>query len=631
MRGTSRGGPDTDLVVAARDGDRAALDTLLATSLPLVRHIVGHALRGHADVDDVVQETLLRVVRHLPHLRDPAAFRSWLVAIAVRQVREREELRRAAARRSTDLDVARELPDPAGDFVATTILRLGLTDQRREVAEATRWLDPDDRTLLALWWLEATGELSRAGLADALDVSVGTAAVRIRRLKEQLRIGRTVVRALRDRPGCPRLHDVAAAWDGHPSPLWRKRLARHIRDCARCRRHGAGLLPVDRLLAGLPLTPVPAALVDRCGATAGPASTQPAAPAGRVDGPGRSGPGGSMPDGVRRGGLRRGGLRSGLRVPAAAAVAACVLAGALLATRPGRPEPVRTESLAGPAATATTAPPAPSVTPVAPTPSRSAAGRRPSARPAPAVAAVPSARKGVGVWTFPGVSQALAASGAGWYHTWNTTHDGIRTPAGAEFVPMIWGAKNVDPASLARARNAGTHLLGFNEPDLGGQANLTPEQALDLWPKLMSTGRILGSPAVAAGGADPGGWLDRFLTGARSRGYRVDFIAVHWYGGDFRTAAAVRQLRSYLDAVHARYGLPIWLTEFALIDFTAGRFPTAAEQAAFLTAATTMLDGLPYLRRYAWFGLPATDRDRSGLFRGGPLVTEVGRAFQRAR
>ncbi|MBM0260263.1 RNA polymerase sigma factor, partial [Micromonospora sp. 4G55] len=251
MLGTSRGGPDRATVVAARDGDPQALDALVAQSLPLVYNIVGRAVRRHADVDDVVQETLLRVVRHLPELRDPGAFRSWLVAITVRQVRDQEELRRAAASRTADLDVVQEVPDPASDFVATAILRLGLTDQRREVAEATRWLDPDDQTLLALWWLEETGELTRPELADALGLSPAHAAVRVRRMKEQLRIGRTLVRALRSRPGCPELHAVGQRWDGRPNPLWRKRLARHVRDCPVCRRHGAGLLPVDRLLAGL--------------------------------------------------------------------------------------------------------------------------------------------------------------------------------------------------------------------------------------------------------------------------------------------------------------------------------------------------------------------------------------------
>jgi hypothetical protein len=109
----------------------------------------------------------------------------------------------------------------------------------------------------------------------------------------------------------------------------------------------------------------------------------------------------------------------------------------------------------------------------------------------------------------------------------------------------------------------------------------------------------------------------------------VDLIALHWYGGDFTTSAAVSQLKFYLQAVYERYHKPIWLTEYALIDFSQGtRFPTAQQQAAFVTASTRMLAGLPYLRRYAWFGLSASDSGTSsGLFRSGELATEAGRAF----
>ena len=38
---------------------------------------------------------------------------------------------------------------------------------------------------------------------------------------------------------------------------------------------------------------------------------------------------------------------------------------------------------------------------------------------------------------------------------------------------MIWGAANVTAATLAQAKATGTYLLGFNEPDLGGQSNMT--------------------------------------------------------------------------------------------------------------------------------------------------------------
>ncbi len=81
-------GPGVQTVIAAQAGDAHALDSLMSSYLPLVYNIVGRALNGHADVDDVVQETMLRAVRGLGDLRDPAAFRSWLVAVAIRQVRD---------------------------------------------------------------------------------------------------------------------------------------------------------------------------------------------------------------------------------------------------------------------------------------------------------------------------------------------------------------------------------------------------------------------------------------------------------------------------------------------------------------------------------------------------------------
>ena len=84
----SGGRDDAALVLAARAGDQAAMDDLVARYLPLLYNIVGRALDGDHEVDDVVQETLFRVVDRLRDLRDPSAFRSWMVAIAVRQVRD---------------------------------------------------------------------------------------------------------------------------------------------------------------------------------------------------------------------------------------------------------------------------------------------------------------------------------------------------------------------------------------------------------------------------------------------------------------------------------------------------------------------------------------------------------------
>ncbi|MEU2660098.1 sigma-70 family RNA polymerase sigma factor [Streptomyces sp. NPDC007325] len=269
----------TALVEAARAGDPHARDELVRACLPLVHNVVGRALDGHADTDDVVQETLVRALDGLPALRDPARFRSWLVAIAMNGVRRRWRERRQAP--VPGLDRAVELADPAGDFTDLTILRLGLTGQRRDVARATRWLDGDDRELLSLWWLEAAGELTRAELAEALALDPAHAAVRVQRMKERLETGRAVVGALDARPRCPGLETVLTAWDGRPSPLWRKRLARHLRECRTCAtgRARRGLAPVEGLLVGIGLVPpVTAALLD-----AGTHPAYAAEPAGTAD------------------------------------------------------------------------------------------------------------------------------------------------------------------------------------------------------------------------------------------------------------------------------------------------------------------------------------------------------------
>ncbi|MCL8016173.1 sigma-70 family RNA polymerase sigma factor [Streptomyces sp. AS02] len=242
------GGQWRSTIAAAQAGDRHALDELVEGWLPLVYNVVGRALNGHADVDDVVQETMLRAVDNLGSLRDPDSFRSWLVAIAMRQIRDR-------ARRRQPVHLDESAAQEATDFAELTVLRLQLEGQRREVAEAVRWLDDEDRQLLSLWWLEVAGELSRRELAAAAGISRQHAAVRVQRVKERLETARGIVRALDG--ACPDLREVTARWNGRPDSVWRKRLARHIRGCGYCGDTREAVVPAERLLVGIALVPIP--------------------------------------------------------------------------------------------------------------------------------------------------------------------------------------------------------------------------------------------------------------------------------------------------------------------------------------------------------------------------------------
>ncbi len=370
-------------------------------------------------------------------------------------------------------------------------------------------------------------------------------------MKERLAASRMIVHALERVPRCVNLAFTAEGWNGEPSPLWRKRLVRHVRDCALCLTGTERMIPAERLLAGLPLLAVPAGLAGRTLSLVAGGPFAPAAAAGHsAQATGSNGLSGLRA--ARHARILAKGSAVSMPpklVAVSVAVVTCAAGGTFAVTHAHHPP--RPAAVSIPAsASALAAPPLPLATHSAhltpsPKPSKPAQAAQPAPRPrrASARASAPG--------TSPARSRPWPSRARPGTTTGAATPNGVTAPAGVSYVPMIWGAANVTSATLSQVSQEGRILLGFNEPDLASQSNMTVAQALDLWPKLMATGMTLGSPAVAAGAATPGGWLDQFMAGAKTRGYRVDFITVHWYGGDFSTGPAVQELESYLQAIYA--------------------------------------------------------------------------------
>ena len=118
------------------------------------------------------------------------------------------------------------------------------------------------------------------------------------------------------------------------------------------------------------------------------------------------------------------------------------------------------------------------------------------------------------------------------------------------------------------------NLLGFNEPDLKSQANMTVDEAIRLWPKLQSTGLRLGSPATINPTST---WLSEFMSKADKGGLRVDFVTMHCYAWP-----NVESFLGKVKALHEKYGKPIWVTEYAVADWSA----TASRPSKYSRAAT---------------------------------------------
>ncbi len=280
---------------------------------------------------------------------------------------------------------------------------------------------------------------------------------------------------------------------------------------------------------------------------------------------------------------------------------------------------------------ASSAPADPSPLPSISSPAGSPSASARSSAPAPSSSATTTPaglpRKGVGSVQSKNAAKELADAKVSWFYNWTPRDGGVSVP-GVQFVPMVWGPSDVNSAALEAAKksNSGT-LLGFNEPDNGGQSAMTTQQALDLWPQLEATGLRLGSPAVSWGAERSDGWFADFMAGVEKRKLRVDFIAVHIYAENFGPNA-VNELSSFLEATYARYHKPIWVTEFAMINFKGPSYPTDARESEYLKQATTLLESKNYIERYAWFALEDADSWKTGLYRTDGTATPWGKEYQ---
>jgi RNA polymerase sigma factor (sigma-70 family) len=197
----------TELLLRWARGDQAALADLVAQDAPWierqVRGQLGNHLRQRADTQDIVQETLLTVLRTGPRFvcSDRAHLRALLARMVLNTIRAEAHHQTAAKR-----DVRRETT-PVTNGSAGSVLILdrhaaSVTDPGAAAAKAeTRdWLrlalellDPDDRN--AILWREYEGvsfaELgARLGMAeDAARMRFARALPKLARKLKALRAG----------------------------------------------------------------------------------------------------------------------------------------------------------------------------------------------------------------------------------------------------------------------------------------------------------------------------------------------------------------------------------------------------------------------------------------------------------
>jgi RNA polymerase sigma-70 factor (ECF subfamily) len=170
---------DAELLAACSEADAQAFAALLGRHQMMVRRVGWRmGLRG-ADVDDVAQETFLKLWNNPGQIRDAAALKGWLVRVASNLVMDRFR-----KKPMDDLEAAENVSDgspPADDVMERNWAA-------REVDQAIRSLPDRQRLALTLVHFEQMGNIAAAAAMDLNIDALESLLSRARRaLKDKLK------------------------------------------------------------------------------------------------------------------------------------------------------------------------------------------------------------------------------------------------------------------------------------------------------------------------------------------------------------------------------------------------------------------------------------------------------------
>ena len=260
----------------------------------------------------------------------------------------------------------------------------------------------------------------------------------------------------------------------------------------------------------------------------------------------------------------------------------------------------------------------------------------------------------------------LSKLNCSWYYNWSTEAFNKPLDEGVQHIPMMWGSGDDNKEAMKKLVTTSNYILGFNEPDIGTQANIEFFEASSVWDEYIKPLNMRKvSPAPAAPGGDSV-WLRRFMNGdyicknpwdgswglfydykdeatkkfVEGESDSVDSVVLHYYRNTIN-------LKGLLDAVETlwnSYHKPIWITEMSLFgmkgtdsDFSYENEEKRAEIQEYLEGAMEALDANPHVERYCWFPYDIDSTNDIDSFNGSGgtamfdyssgAYTELGRMY----
>jgi len=180
---------DVNLVKRTQNGDRDAFRILVERYQRKVFSICYGMVRNQDDAMDLVQETFVKVFKHVDRFEGNSSFYTWIYRIA-RNVTI-DYIRKSQRARTVDYDdaIGRDDEDGGDDLLLPS--RLGINPARAlgrrelltKIQDALETLSPAHREAILL--REVQG-LSYQEIADMMDVSIGTVMSRLHHARKNM-------------------------------------------------------------------------------------------------------------------------------------------------------------------------------------------------------------------------------------------------------------------------------------------------------------------------------------------------------------------------------------------------------------------------------------------------------------
>jgi RNA polymerase sigma-70 factor (ECF subfamily) len=229
---------DTELLTAARAGDRAALERLLERHQSRVFRFGMKMCGGEDDAKDVLQETLIAAARNIRDFRGASAVSTWLYTIARSFCIKKHRSSKFAPEHVESLDAASGEAQAVPDAARGPEEELVGRQVQTALQEAISALDPMYREVLVLRDVEG---LSAPEVAQILSLSVEAVKSRLHRARLAVRervapVLGTPAPAPAPDPGCPDVVELFSRHlEGEISGDVCAALEQHLASCDRCR------------------------------------------------------------------------------------------------------------------------------------------------------------------------------------------------------------------------------------------------------------------------------------------------------------------------------------------------------------------------------------------------------------